>query len=201
MIPLHVYPNSRRDPDAQSEMSVTSTASATAHKPPSIQSAAKARVYRWSRRIIITTESLWLKKIRRNKFKTFIFIFVPSVFIFLLAFSLSPPRAFSNSNNLMFYMGGIMRPDIMFTSGVMPKRFHSARDCEFVSSFRRLRGALTTNNCILMRYGTTAFDVRYTPLLASLGYGATSIEIYLWLRDGVLYVSLGLLRSLDATAQ
>lgn len=34
-----------------------------------------------------------------------------------------------------------------------------------------------------------AFDVRYTPLLAALGYGATSIEIFLWLQDGVLYVS------------
>ena len=36
----------------------------------------------------------------------------------------------------------------------------------------------------------TGFEVRYTPLLAALGYGATSIEIYLWLKDGILYVSL-----------
>jgi hypothetical protein len=47
----------------------------------------------------------------------------------------------------------------------------------------------------------TAFDVRYTPLLASLGYGATSIEIYLWLKDGMLYVSLSLLHSSDPMAQ
>lgn len=36
----------------------------------------------------------------------------------------------------------------------------------------------------------TAFEVRYTPLLAALSYGATSIEIYVWLENGVLYVSL-----------
>lgn len=36
----------------------------------------------------------------------------------------------------------------------------------------------------------TGFDVRYTPLFAALGYGVTSIEIYLWLQQGVLYVSL-----------
>ena len=40
--------------------------------------------------------------------------------------------------------------------------------------------------------GWIAFDVRYTPLLAALGYGATSIEIYVWLKDGVLLVSLHL---------
>jgi len=83
---------------------------------------------------MITTESLWLKKIRRNKFKAFLCVFFPSTFIFLLAFSLAPPRGFSNSNNLMFYMGGVMQPDIMFTSGVVPKRIHSARDCECFSS-------------------------------------------------------------------
>jgi hypothetical protein len=47
-----------------------------------------------------------VKKILRNKFKTFLRTSAPSVFVFLLAFSLSPPRGFSNSNNLMFYMGG-----------------------------------------------------------------------------------------------
>jgi len=52
-----------------------------------------------------------------------------------------------------------MRPDIMFTSGVLPKRIHSRRD---------------------------SFDARYTPLLAALGYGATSIEIYLWTKGGDL---------------
>jgi len=134
MIPLHANPSLRRNTDVQSGMdqSVTSTTvGATARKPPSMHSAAKARVYKWSRRIMITTESLWLKKIRRNKFKAFLCIFFPSVFIFLLAFSLAPPRGFSNSNNLMFHMGGVMRPEIMFTSGVIPKRIHSARDCEF----------------------------------------------------------------------
>jgi len=54
-----------------------------------------------------------------------------------------------------------MAPDIMFTAGVTPKRIHSRRD---------------------------SFDIRYAPLLAALGYGATSIEIYLWLQHGVLYV-------------
>lgn len=89
---------------------------------------------------MITTESLWLKKIRRNKFKTFVCIFVPSVFIFLLAFSLAPARGNSYNNNLMYYMGGIMKPDIMFTAGVMPKRIHSRRDCEcfFISPYSRL---------------------------------------------------------------
>jgi len=53
----------------------------------------------------------------------------------------------------------VLHPDIMFTAGVVPKRIHSARD---------------------------SFDVRYTPLLAALGYGATSIEIYLWLHGGVV---------------
>ena len=135
MIPLHTNPSLRRTPDAQSDMndSVTSTtigATARNYKPPSMHSAAKARVYKWSRRIMITTESLWLKKIRRNKFKAFLCVFFPSAFIFLLAFSLAPPRGFSNSNNLMFYMGGVMKPDMMFTSGVIPKRIHSARDCE-----------------------------------------------------------------------
>lgn len=133
MIPLHTHPTLRRDAGAQSGMNepVTSTALvATGRKPPSIHSAAKARVYKWSRRIMITTESLWLKKLRRNKFKTFVCIFLPSVFIFLLAFSLAPPRGFSDSNNLMYYMGGVMAPDIMFTAGVTPKRIHSRRDCE-----------------------------------------------------------------------
>lgn len=146
MIPLHNYPTLRRDADAESGMdeSVTSTTAGATNvrKPPSIHSAARERVYKWSRRIMITTESLWLKKIRRNKFKTFMFIFFPSVFIFLLAFSLAPPRGFSENNNLMFYMGGIMRPDIMFTSGVFPKRIHSRRDCEciFTPSLRSLPG-------------------------------------------------------------
>lgn len=54
-----------------------------------------------------------------------------------------------------------MTPEIMFTAGVTPKRIHSRRD---------------------------SFDVRYTPLFAALGYGATSIEIYLWLQRGDLYV-------------
>lgn len=84
---------------------------------------------------MITTESLWLKKIRRNKFKAFMYIFVPSVFIFLLAFSLAPPKGYSDSNNLLFYMGGIMKPDMVFTSGILPKRINSARDCEFNSAF------------------------------------------------------------------
>lgn len=79
---------------------------------------------------MITTESLWLKKIRRNKFKTFLFIFVPSAFIFLLAFTLAPPQKCSDSNNLMYGMGGLMTPEIMFTAGVTPKRIHSRRDCE-----------------------------------------------------------------------
>ena len=135
MIPLHTHPTLRRDPDAQSDMdeSITST-TAVIRKPPSIQSAAKARVYRWSRRIMITTEPLWLKKIRRNKFKAFLYIFLPSAFIFLLAFSLAPPKGSSDNNNLMFYMGGVLQPDIMFTAGVTPKRIHSRRDCEFLVS-------------------------------------------------------------------
>jgi len=54
-----------------------------------------------------------------------------------------------------------MEPEIMFTAGVTPKRIHSRRD---------------------------SFDIRYTPLFAALGYGATSIEIYLWLQHGDLYV-------------
>lgn len=59
-------------------------------------------------------------------------------------------------------MGGILQPEMLFTAGVVPKRIHSRRD---------------------------SFNVRYTPLLAALGYGATSIEIYLWLReDGTLCV-------------
>jgi len=135
MIPLHTHLNSRRDSGAQLDMndSISSTTAlvATGRKPPSIHSAAKARVYQWSRRIMITTESLWLKKLRRNKFKAFLCIIVPSVFIFLLAFSLAPPRGFSDSNNLMYSMGGMMTPDIMFTAGVIPKRIHSRRDCEF----------------------------------------------------------------------
>ncbi|KAF9653364.1 hypothetical protein BDM02DRAFT_1897929 [Thelephora ganbajun] len=134
MIPLHTHPSLRRNPDSQPDVneSVTSTTvGVTARKPPSMQSTAKARVCKWSRRIMVTTESLWLKKIRRNKFKTFMYIFLPSVFIFLLAFSLAPPRGFSDSNNLMFYMGGMMHPEMMFTSGVIPKRIHSRRDCEF----------------------------------------------------------------------
>jgi len=111
---------------------------------------------------MITTESLWLKKIRRNKFKTFAYVFLPSLFIFLLAFSLAPPNGSSSTNNLLFSMGGILQPQMIFTAGVQPKRFHSRRD---------------------------SFNVRYTPLLAALGYGATSIEIYLWLMgDGTLYV-------------
>lgn len=134
MIPLHMHPNPSRDTDVQSGMdeSVTSTTAVltAGRKPPSIQSAARARVYKWSRRIMITTESLWLKKIRRNKFKTFLFIFVPSAFIFLLAFTLAPPKRCSDSNNLMYYMGGLMEPDIMFTAGVTPKRIHSRRDCK-----------------------------------------------------------------------
>jgi len=140
MIPLYSHPTLRRDPDAQSDMneSITSTAAdVTAQKPPSTQSAARTRAHKWSRRIMITTESLWLKKIRRNKFKTFVYIFLPSVFIFLLAFSLAPPRGFSNSNNLMFYTGGVMAPDTLFTAGVVPKRIHSRRDCEF--SYHRLQ--------------------------------------------------------------
>lgn len=135
MIPLHTHPSLRRSTDAQSDMSdsvASTTALAVARKPPSIHSAAKARVYKWSRRIMITTESLWLKKIRRNKFKAFVYIALPSMFIFLLAFSLAPPRGYSNSNNLLFYMGGIMQPDMMFTSGILPKRINSARDCELV---------------------------------------------------------------------
>lgn len=36
----------------------------------------------------------------------------------------------------------------------------------------------------------SGFEVRYTPLLAALSYGVTSIEIYLWSEGGVLYVSL-----------
>jgi len=111
---------------------------------------------------MITTESLWLKKIRRNKFKSFVYIFLPSLFIFLLAFSLAPAKGASNTNNLLYSMGGILQPRMMFTAGVVPKRFHSRRD---------------------------SFNVRYTPLLAALGYGATSIEIYLWLtKNGSLCV-------------
>lgn len=135
MIPLHTHPTLRRDPGAQSDMNESISSStalvATSRKPPSMHSAARARVYKWSRRIMITTESLWLKKLRRNKFKAFVCIFLPSVFIFMLAFSLAPPRGFSDSNNLMYYMGGIMAPDLMFTAGVTPKRIHSRRDCEF----------------------------------------------------------------------
>ena len=139
MIPLHTHPTFRRDVDSQSDvtepLTPTTARAIVARKPPSIQSAAKARVYKWSRRIMITTESLWLKKIRRNKFKAFMYIFVPSVFIFLLAFSLAPPKGYSDSNNLLFYMGGIMKPDMVFTSGILPKRINSARDCEFNSAF------------------------------------------------------------------
>ena len=191
MILLQSRSSLRRDPEAQSEMN-ESTASTTAaaadsltlRKPPSIQSAARARVYKWSRRIMITTESLWLKKIRRNKFKTFVYIFLPSVFIFLLAFSLAPAKGYSDTNNLMFYMGGILRPEMLFTAGVAPKRIHSRRDCKFLVPFTNgYRSLITTSSHL-------AFNVRYTPLLAALGYGATSIEIYLWLReDGTLCVS------------
>ena len=134
MIPLHTHPTPSRDPDTRSDMdeSVTSTTAvlAAGRKAPSIHSAARARVYKWSRRIMITTESLWLKKIRRNKFKTFLFIFLPSALIFLLAFTLAPPQKCSDSNNLMYYMGGLMEPQIMFTAGVTPKRIHSRRDCK-----------------------------------------------------------------------
>ena len=187
MIPLHARPTLRRDPDAQSDMN-ESVVSTNTLKPPSIQSVARAKVYKWSRRIMITTESLWLKKIRRNKFKTFIFIFLPSAFIFLLAFSLAPPKGYSNSNNLMFFMGGVMTPDITFTAGVIPKRIHSRRDCEFSSHPLLLPAVEITITD--KRLWTTASDVRYTPLLAALSYGVTSIEIYLWLDDdGVLYVS------------
>ena len=138
MILLQTRSTPRRDPEAQSETnesmaSTTVADSQTIRKvpSPSIHSAAKARVYKWSRRIMITTESLWLKKIRRNKLKTFIYIFLPSVFIFLLAFSFAPPSMSSNSNNLLFFMGGILQPPMMFTAGVAPKRIHSRRDCEF----------------------------------------------------------------------
>lgn len=135
MILLQTRSSLRRDHEAQPETtelatSTTAVDSVTIRKPPSIHSSAKAKVYQWSRRIMITTESLWLKKIRRNKFKTFVFIFLPSVFIFLLAFSLAPPNASSDDNNLLFSMGGIVRPQMMFTAGVVPKRFHSRRDCE-----------------------------------------------------------------------
>ena len=139
MILLQTRSSLRRDCESQSEMN-ESTASTTAvdsvavRKPPSIQTTAKAKVYKWSRRIMITTESLWLKKIRRNKFKTFMFIFIPSVFIFLLAFSFAPADGSSDSNNLLFATGGIVRPQMMFTAGVIPKRFHSRRDCEFSSA-------------------------------------------------------------------
>lgn len=139
MILLQTRSSLRRDHEAQSDSaeSATSTVapdSLTIRKPPSIQSTAKAKVYKWSRRIMITTESLWLKKIRRNKFKTFVYIFLPSLFIFLLAFSLAPATPNSNSNNLLFSMGGILQPQMMITAGVLPKRFHSRRDCEFSSA-------------------------------------------------------------------
>lgn len=169
------------------ETATSTTLGATARKPPSIHSAAKARVYKWSRRIMITTESLWLKKIRRNKFKAFLCVFFPSAFIFLLAFTLAPPRGYSNSNNLMFYMGGVVKPDIMFTSGVIPKRIHSARDCGFFF-FLFLLGFVGVPGLLMHCGSSPAFDVRYTPLFAALGYGATSIEIYVWLKDGVLHV-------------
>ena len=79
-----------------------------------------------------------------------------------------------------------MTPDITFTAGVIPKRIHSRRDCEFSSHPLLLPAVEITDK----RLWTTASDVRYTPLLAALSYGVTSIEIYLWLDDdGVLYVS------------
>ena len=196
MIPLHTHLNPRRDPGAQLDMndSISSTTAlvATGRKPPSIHSAAKARVYQWSRRIMITTESLWLKKLRRNKFKAFICVFVPSAFIFLLAFSLAPPRGFSDSNNLMYNMGGMMAPNIMFTAGVIPKRIHSRRDCEFhLTPLLLIFGdAQIADKPVLTWLWMSGFEVRYTPLLAALSYGATSIEIYLWSKGGVLYVSL-----------
>lgn len=136
MILLQTRSSLRRDHESQSDTNEPSsttaaTDSVTIRKAPSIHSAAKAKVYKWSRRIMITTESLWLKKIRRNKFKTFVYIFLPSLFIFLLAFSLAPAKGYSDNNNLLFSMGGIGRPQMMFTAGVVPKRFHSRRDCRF----------------------------------------------------------------------
>jgi hypothetical protein len=88
------------------------------------------RAFKWSRRIVITTEPLWLAKIRRHKVRTTLLVFFPSVLIFLLAFFLAPPRAHANNNNLKFYLGGVFKPDMLFTTGVVPKRFHSHDDCE-----------------------------------------------------------------------
>lgn len=88
--------------------------------------------FKWSRRIAITTQPLWIARIRRHKFRTFALIFFPSLVIFLLAFLLAPATAHSRTNGLNFYAGAVWKPNMLITAGVVPKRFHSHEDCEYV---------------------------------------------------------------------
>jgi hypothetical protein len=81
--------------------SATSTIAlvATDRKPPSVHSAARARVYKRSRMIVITPESLWLKELRRKKFKTFVCI--------ILSSTLASPRRVTSKRAswLLFRLG------------------------------------------------------------------------------------------------
>lgn len=110
-----------------------SRSSSTSYLPPkpSHNPHAHTTTFEWSRRIAFTTEPLWIARIRRHKFRTFILIFIPSVLIFLLAFFLAPARPHSKNNGLKFKMrGDVWTPNMSITAGVIPKRFHSHQDCK-----------------------------------------------------------------------